>query len=283
MNRCHSSDQCASTSVCAHDIRSKFDEMFQRLIEGRGDPIRLAPGNETREIESREARGSAQRAERVDGIKERLKPVALSKKARGKSKSVSKGPIWTASDRDLFLSAYKAHVSGTKRKKLFALIAQQIPGKTAEQVNHYFYNNKERLGLSDTNCGVSQASGGASCDTTCLICLEDFSSSRQHRSTLHCGHKFHSKCLRLWFKKQNTCPLCRTRISTLNGKEVKENQQQQEYDNYYDVVVCETCGSGENEQEIILCDRCDRGFHMSCLDPPLAEIPQGEWFCPNCV
>jgi hypothetical protein len=33
---------------------------------------------------------------------------------------------------------------------------------------------------------------------------------------------------------------------------------------------------------MLLCDRCDRGYHCECLNPPLLYIPIEDWFCPNC-
>jgi len=33
---------------------------------------------------------------------------------------------------------------------------------------------------------------------------------------------------------------------------------------------------------MLLCDGCDKGTHMYCLTPPLREVPQGDWFCPDC-
>jgi len=29
--------------------------------------------------------------------------------------------------------------------------------------------------------------------------------------------------------------------------------------------------------------QCDKPFHYKCLTPPLPGIPDGEWFCPECV
>jgi len=29
--------------------------------------------------------------------------------------------------------------------------------------------------------------------------------------------------------------------------------------------------------------QCDKPYHYTCLTPPLAAIPDGEWFCPDCV
>lgn len=31
------------------------------------------------------------------------------------------------------------------------------------------------------------------------------------------------------------------------------------------------------------CEKCDKAYHHTCLTPPLAAIPDGEWFCPECV
>ena len=47
---------------------------------------------------------------------------------------------------------------------------------------------------------------------------------------------------------------------------------------------CEICGSGDDEEHMLLCDGCNGGFHLECLDPPMTEIPkQREWFCDDCT
>lgn len=33
---------------------------------------------------------------------------------------------------------------------------------------------------------------------------------------------------------------------------------------------------------MLLCDRCDQGYHMYCLEPPLDEVPIEDWFCSAC-
>jgi hypothetical protein len=35
----------------------------------------------------------------------------------------------------------------------------------------------------------------------------------------------------------------------------------------YDGIMCEQCGSGHNLEELLLCDKCDNGFHMKCVRP----------------
>ena len=49
-----------------------------------------------------------------------------------------------------------------------------------------------------------------------------------------------------------------------------------------DDVRCEACGSGDAAPELMLCDGCDRGFHIFCLRPILPRVPAGDWYCPSC-
>ncbi|XP_014865151.1 PREDICTED: tyrosine-protein kinase BAZ1B isoform X1 [Poecilia mexicana] len=39
--------------------------------------------------------------------------------------------------------------------------------------------------------------------------------------------------------------------------------------------------SGDDEK-LILCDECNKAFHLFCLRPALYRIPAGEWLCPAC-
>ncbi|XP_031503596.1 lysine-specific demethylase JMJ17 isoform X3 [Nymphaea colorata] len=47
--------------------------------------------------------------------------------------------------------------------------------------------------------------------------------------------------------------------------------------------ICEQCGSGLHGEVMLLCDRCDRGWHLYCLSPPLECVPAGNWYCLECV
>jgi hypothetical protein len=48
-------------------------------------------------------------------------------------------------------------------------------------------------------------------------------------------------------------------------------------------IRCEVCRNPEGEDLMILCDSCDKGYHIFCLLPPLTAIPEGDWFCENCI
>jgi hypothetical protein len=46
--------------------------------------------------------------------------------------------------------------------------------------------------------------------------------------------------------------------------------------------ACEICHSTTDHATMLLCDACDTGWHMGCLDPPLFVMPAGDWLCPRC-
>lgn len=50
-----------------------------------------------------------------------------------------------------------------------------------------------------------------------------------------------------------------------------------------DCKYCEKCFEYESDSPTIMCECCDRGYHISCLNPKLNEIPQCEWICPKCI
>lgn len=49
-------------------------------------------------------------------------------------------------------------------------------------------------------------------------------------------------------------------------------------------MPCNICGGNteDDDDKLLLCDRCNNGFHIFCLDPPLMEIPVAQWFCLDC-
>ena len=44
-------------------------------------------------------------------------------------------------------------------------------------------------------------------------------------------------------------------------------------------VHCEFCGRRQEEGIMILCDLCNKGFHTTCIYPPLETIPANGWKC----
>ncbi|CAN1778041.1 Lysine-specific demethylase JMJ17 [Linum perenne] len=47
--------------------------------------------------------------------------------------------------------------------------------------------------------------------------------------------------------------------------------------------ICKQCRSGLHGEVMLLCDRCNKGWHIYCLSPPLKQIPPGNWYCFECL
>lgn len=47
-------------------------------------------------------------------------------------------------------------------------------------------------------------------------------------------------------------------------------------------VSCMVCRRKNDPESTLLCDECNKAWHMFCLKPKLDEIPTGDWFCPKC-
>ena len=62
------------------------------------------------------------------------------------------------------------------------------------------------------------------------------------------------------------------------------NQEDEDQDDDVDPaehIVCTVCQSGDDERNLLLCDGCDEGYHVSCVG--LQRVPRGRWHCPSCA
>ncbi|KAJ6677822.1 HISTONE-LYSINE N-METHYLTRANSFERASE ATXR5 [Salix viminalis] len=50
----------------------------------------------------------------------------------------------------------------------------------------------------------------------------------------------------------------------------------------YGDISCEQCRTGERAEELLLCDKCDKGYHMKCVRPIVVRVPIGSWICTKC-
>ncbi|NWW33504.1 PHRF1 protein, partial [Panurus biarmicus] len=126
----------------------------------------------------------------------------------------------------------------------------------------------------------------------CPICLNTFR-DQAVGTPENCSHYFCLDCIVEWSKNANSCPVDRILFNYINirahfgGKILKkipvENTKTQGTDGEDDPTFCEVCGRSDREDRLLLCDGCDAGYHMECLNPPLSEVPVDEWFCPACA
>jgi hypothetical protein len=141
---------------------------------------------------------------------------------------------------------------------------------------------------------------------TCGICRDNLrgglgSDKRLARIPCYKQHIFHYECIIEWTAIENSCPIDRMAYTTLQiydglGKldsfvEEKVAQKRQrpvtlladaELLDYLEECKCEQCHSGENEDALLLCDRCEAAYHTYCLIVPLSAIPEGRWYCDAC-
>ncbi|XP_025021860.1 PHD and RING finger domain-containing protein 1 isoform X1 [Python bivittatus] len=126
----------------------------------------------------------------------------------------------------------------------------------------------------------------------CPICLNSFR-DQAVGTPENCAHYFCLDCIVEWSKNANSCPVDRIIFKSIcvrvrfDGEILKkipvENTKSQEDDLEEDPTFCEVCGRSDREDRLLLCDGCDAGYHMECLNPPLNEVPVDEWFCPPCA
>lgn len=63
------------------------------------------------------------------------------------------------------------------------------------------------------------------------------------------------------------------------GEEEEEEEEVGEEEDDH-MEFCRVCKDGG---ELLCCDTCPSSYHIHCLNPPLPEIPNGEWLCPRCM
>jgi hypothetical protein len=100
----------------------------------------------------------------------------------------------------------------------------------------------------------------------CKICGEP---EDEYRRYLICGHSF---CMYRYYH-----------IRCLTPKQIASDAQRGMPRWYCPSCLCRVCHSDKDDDQIILCDGCDEGHHLYCLNPPRISVPEGEWYCPSCT
>ena len=67
----------------------------------------------------------------------------------------------------------------------------------------------------------------------------------------------------------------------MSAEEEKKKAEKREEQEYLSTLECAICKSGEDDENMLLCDGCDKGFHLHCLG--LKKVPATEfWYCIQC-
>lgn len=59
--------------------------------------------------------------------------------------------------------------------------------------------------------------------------------------------------------------------------------EQAEANNEFRVCTCQRCGEKADGRDYLVCDSCEEMYHVSCIEPPVEEIPLKSWYCSSCT
>jgi hypothetical protein len=60
----------------------------------------------------------------------------------------------------------------------------------------------------------------------------------------------------------------------------KDKEEEEKEEEKSDDIVCQVCKIDERDDVVLLCDRCNTGYHTYCVN--LVKIPKAQWFCVPC-
>uniref|UniRef100_A0A671VNA1 Chromodomain helicase DNA binding protein 3 n=1 Tax=Sparus aurata TaxID=8175 RepID=A0A671VNA1_SPAAU len=225
--------------------------------EGKG------PGYKKRSKSPRvpDKKKAAAKAKKMAPIRIKLSPIGAKRK---KSCSVSTKPQ-RQEDSSVHSSSVRSDSSGRIKKNKRGRPAKKkkktaIPGE--EEGDGYETDHQDY-------CEVCQQGGEIIlCDT--------------------CPRAYHLVCLEPELDKAPegkwSCPHCEKEGIQWEAKDedfedFEEDSEDREEDDDH-MEFCRVCKDGG---ELLCCDTCTSSYHIHCLNPPLPEIPNGEWLCPRCT
>ncbi|CAG0914591.1 unnamed protein product [Notodromas monacha] len=146
-----------------------------------------------------------------------------------------------------------------------AIPVQDVQSENSTGADSMEYNSPMNTGETTSRGGDGRMAPSAYCD----FCLGDAelnkktSKSEEMVSCSDCGRSGHPTCLQ--FTANMIISVKKYRWQCIECK------------------CCTTCGTSDNDDQLLFCDDCDRGYHMYCLRPPLEAPPDGSWSCELCV
>uniref|UniRef100_A0A8B9LC94 Chromodomain helicase DNA binding protein 4 n=1 Tax=Astyanax mexicanus TaxID=7994 RepID=A0A8B9LC94_ASTMX len=98
-----------------------------------------------------------------------------------------------------------------------------------------------------------------------------------------CPRAYHMVCLDPDMEKAPegtwSCPHCESSEGEEENDDARRDDEGMEEEDDHHMEFCRVCKDGG---ELLCCDTCPSSYHLHCLNPPLPDIPNGEWICPRC-
>jgi len=286
-------EQTMTSSVAPHEAkhtRALFDALYERLVLGKGrTEEHVVPSHETHTRVVEDSQGRQRRASRPSTSKHNSHDTA----------EPNVRATWNARDvvvEGLRTPTVHVDVSPHERRKKESkkwtkdVEEERTPKKEPRALQQDVdpsdvpsAREKEERSTTRKRGTNRKTAGRLDC---CSICYQPFRRGVPWTKLPSCGHRFHVPCIQAWVEVQNTCPTCRVRITKVRKQPVPDRSLATLLPNAaYEALVCTACGSGADEGRLLLCDGCDRGWHIYCLVPPKPQLPSEEeaWFCETCT
>jgi hypothetical protein len=84
---------------------------------------------------------------------------------------------------------------------------------------HSSYGNTQNEETND------ESSSEKNEEIKCSICLNNIICNNTDVMLTNCGHMYHTSCFLRWYKKNNTCPMCKSTSIHINKDNENENNQ----------------------------------------------------------
>uniref|UniRef100_A0A8C2F7J3 Chromodomain helicase DNA binding protein 4 n=1 Tax=Cyprinus carpio TaxID=7962 RepID=A0A8C2F7J3_CYPCA len=262
----------ANAALAAANVAAAVESMVTRVDGGGSPPAVPLRKAKTKEGKGPNARRKTKSTPKPQDKKSKAKKVAPLKIKLGnfKRKRSSSGEDDDGeSDFDSFSisDGSNSRCSRSKNKKSKSSKKKKSESKTdadGYETDHQDY------------CEVCQQGGEIILCDTCprayhMVCL-DPDMERAPEGTWSCPH-----CEKEGIQWE-------AREESSEGEEENDDGRRddgevEEEDDHH-MEFCRVCKDGG---ELLCCDTCPSSYHLHCLNPPLPDIPNGEWICPRCL
>lgn len=97
----------------------------------------------------------------------------------------------------------------------------------------------------------------------------------------NCRKTYHFKCS---LQEDLDC-LLDCKAFTLYCSEHKDQAPQglEREELVYEKIFCNRCGSGDDDEKLVICEGCFQSCHVYCMREKMEEVPEEDWFCDACV
>ncbi|XP_029310660.1 LOW QUALITY PROTEIN: chromodomain-helicase-DNA-binding protein 3 [Cottoperca gobio] len=231
---------------------------------------------------------AAAKAKKMAPIRIKLSPIGAKRKKSCSSEDVDEEES-EQEDSSVHSSSVRSDSSGrvkknkpgrpTKKKKKSTNISVLVPPVPGEEEGDGYETDHQDY------CEVCQQGGEIILCDTCprayhLVCLEpELDKAPEGKwSCPHCekeGIQWEAKDEEFEEFEEDSEERVISEVSAGIAVGVEEEEEDDDH-----MEFCRVCKDGG---ELLCCDTCTSSYHIHCLNPPLPEIPNGEWLCPRCT